>query len=193
LVFRLYDTFGFPPDLVEDIARDDDFSIDMEGFDQSMAEQRATSQRSWKGSGQEVIPKVYRMLDSKGVDCRFLGYETVRAEGKVVSILNNGEPVDSGREGERIEIILDQSPFYSESGGQVGDTGWMRTDTLCITIIDTIKYPKNLIVHKGEVVEGVVSVGDTVEAAVDGKRRKSIAKNHTATHLLQAALRGDFW
>jgi len=189
LVFRLYDTFGFPPDLVEDIARDDDFSIDMEGFDQSMAEQRATSQRSWKGSGQEVIPEVYMMLDSRGLDCQFLGYETVRAEGKVVSILKNGDPVDSGSEGEEIEIILDQSPFYSESGGQVGDTGLIRTDTLRITIIDTIKYPKNLIVHKGEVVEGVVSVGDTVEAVVDEKRRKSIAKNHTATHLLQAALR----
>jgi len=189
LVFRLYDTFGFPPDLVEDIARDDDFSIDMEGFDQSMAEQRATSQRSWKGSGQEVIPEVYMMLDSRGLDCQFLGYEILRAEGKVVSILKNGDPVDSGREGEEIEIILDQSPFYSESGGQAGDTGLIRTDTLRITIIDTIKYPKNLIVHKGEVVEGVISVGDTVEAVVDEKRRKSIAKNHTATHLLQAALR----
>ena len=189
LVFRLYDTFGFPPDLVEDIARDDDFSIDIEGFDQSMAEQRATSQRSWKGSGQEVVPEVYRMLDSKGLDCRFLGYETLRAEGHVLSILKDGELVDSGREGEQVEIILDQSPFYSESGGQVGDTGWMGNDTLSITIVDTIKYPKNLIVHKGEVVEGVVSVDDTVEAFVDEKRRKSSAKNHTATHLLQAALR----
>jgi len=189
LVFRLYDTFGFPPDLVEDIARDDDFSIDIEGFDRSMAEQRATSQRSWKGSGQEVIPEVYRMLDSRGLDCRFLGYETLRAEGKVLSILKDGDLVDSGCEGERAEIILDQSPFYSESGGQAGDTGWMRNDTLSITIVDTIKYPTNLIVHKGEVVEGVVSVGDTVEAVVDEKRRKSIAKNHTATHLLQAALR----
>jgi alanyl-tRNA synthetase len=189
LVFRLYDTFGFPPDLVEDIARDDDFSIDIEGFNRSMAEQRATSQRSWKGSGQEMIPEVYRMLDSQGLGCRFLGYETLKSEGKVLSILKDGDLIDSGREGERVEIILDQSPFYSESGGQAGDTGWMGNDTLSITIVDTIKYPTDLIVHKGEVVEGVVSVGDTVATVVDEKRRKSIAKNHTATHLLQAALR----
>jgi len=189
LVFRLYDTFGFPPDLVEDIARDDDFSIDIEGFDRSMAEQRATSQRSWKGSGQEVIPEVYRMLDSRGLDCRFLGYETLRAEGKVLSLLKDGEVVDSAREGERVEIILDQSPFYGESGGQVGDTGWMGSDTLRVEIVDTIKYPANLIIHKGEIIEGVISVGDMVEAVVDEKGRKSIAKNHTATHLLQAALR----
>jgi len=189
LVFRLYDTFGFPPDLVEDIARDDDFSIDMEGFDQAMAEQRATSQRSWKGSGQEVIPEVYRMLDSKGLDCRFLGYETLRAEGKVISILKDGDLVDSACEGEQAEIILDQSPFYSESGGQIGDTGWMRNDTLSIKIVDTIKYPANLIIHKGEIIEGVIAVGNTVEAMVDEKRRKNIAQNHTATHLLQAALR----
>lgn len=189
LVFRLYDTFGFPPDLVEDIARDDDFSIDMEGFDQAMAEQRATSQRSWKGSGQEVIPEVYRMLDSRGLDCRFLGYETLRAEGKVISILKDGDLVDSACEGEQAEIILDQSPFYSESGGQIGDTGWMRNDTLSIKIVDTIKYPANLIIHKGEIIEGVIAVGNTVEAMVDEKRRKNIAQNHTATHLLQAALR----
>ncbi|MBE9541307.1 MAG: alanine--tRNA ligase, partial [Proteobacteria bacterium] len=189
LVFRLYDTFGFPPDLVEDIARDDDFSIDIEGFDQAMAEQRATSQRSWKGSGQEVIPEVYRMLDSRGLDCRFLGYETLRAEGKVISILKDGEVVDSASEGEQVEIILDQSPFYSESGGQVGDTGWMSNDNLRIEVVDTIKYPANLIIHKGEIIEGVISVGNTVEAMVDEKRRKNIAQNHTATHLLQAALR----
>lgn len=189
LIFRLYDTFGFPPDLVEDIARDDDFSIDLEGFDKSMAEQRATSQRSWKGSGQEVIPEVYRMLDSRGLDCRFLGYETLRAEGKVISILKDGDLVDSACEGEQVEIILDQSPFYSESGGQVGDTGWMRNDTLSIKIVDTIKYPANLIIHKGEIIEGVISVGNTVEEMVDEKRRKNIAQNHTATHLLQAALR----
>ena len=189
LVFRLYDTFGFPPDLVEDIARDDDFSIDIEGFDQAMAEQRATSQRSWKGSGQEVIPEVYRMLDSRGLDCRFLGYETLRAEGKVISILKDGDLVDSACEGEQAEIILDQSPFYSESGGQIGDTGWMRNDTLSIKIVDTIKYPANLIIHKGEIIEGVIAVGNTVEAMVDEKRRKNIAQNHTATHLLQAALR----
>jgi alanyl-tRNA synthetase len=196
LVFRLYDTFGFPPDLVEDIARDDDFSVDIRGFDQAMAEQRASSQRSWKGSGQEVIPEIYRMLDSRGLDCQFSGYETLKAEGKVISILKVGDPprrdseeVDSAHVNDQVEIILDQSPFYSESGGQVGDTGWIGNDSLEVEVVDTIKYPTNLIIHKGKIIEGVISMGDRVEAMVDEKRRKNIAQNHTATHLLQAALR----
>ncbi len=189
IVFRLYDTFGFPPDLVEDIARDEGFRVDIEGFDQAMAEQRAASQRSWKGSGEEEIPEIYRRLDSKGLDSQFLGYETSKAKGRVISILKDGEEVDSASREEQVEIILDQSPFYGESGGQVGDTGWMGNDSLRIEVVDTIRYPKNLIIHKGRIIEGTISAGDKVEAMVDESRRRNIAHNHTATHLLQAALR----
>jgi alanyl-tRNA synthetase len=189
LVFRLYDTFGFPPDLVEDIARDEGFRVDLAGFDQAMAEQRAASQRSWKGSGEEEIPEVYRRLDAKGLECRFLGYETLRVKGMVISLLKDGIEVDSASTEERVEIVLDQSPFYGESGGQIGDTGRIVNDSLRIEVVDTVRYPKNLIVHKGKITEGMISAGDIVEAMVDERRRRSIAHNHTATHLLQAALR----
>ncbi|NVM26252.1 MAG: alanine--tRNA ligase [Desulfobacterales bacterium] len=189
LVFRLYDTFGFPPDLVEDIARDEGFKVDLEGFDQAMAEQRAASQRSWKGSGEEEIPEVYRRLDSRGVECQFLGYETLKAQARVISILKDGAEVDSASRAEQVEIVLDQSPFYGESGGQAGDTGLIVNGSLRIEVVDTIRYPKNLTVHKGKITEGMISAGDDVEAIVDETRRRSIAHNHTATHLLQAALR----
>jgi len=189
LVFRLYDTFGFPPDLVEDIARDEGFMVDMGGFDQAMAQQRAASQRSWKGSGEEEIPGIYRRLDSLGIESEFSGYETLRAKGRAIAILTDGQQEDSVRGEEGVEIILDQSPFYGESGGQVGDTGWIGNDSLRIEVVDTLRYPKNLIVHKGKVVEGMISAGDEVEAMVDEHKRRNVAHNHTATHLLQAALR----
>ena len=196
LVFRLYDTFGFPPDLVEDIARDEGLRVDIGGFDQAMAEQRAASQRSWKGSGEEEIPETYRRLDARGLESQFLGYEALKAQARVISLIKAGDPprrdckeVDSAGKGEHAEIILDQSPFYGESGGQVGDTGWIGNDSLSIEVLDTIRYPTNLIIHKGKIIEGVISVGDTVEAKVDERRRRNIAHNHTSTHLLQAALR----
>lgn len=189
LVFRLYDTFGFPPDLVEDIARDEGLGVDIGGFDQAMAGQRAASQRSWKGSGAEEIPKIYRTLDSRGLDSKFLGYETLKEKGRVVSILKDGQEVDSTDKEEGVEIILDQSPFYGESGGQVGDTGWIGNDSVRVEVTDTIRYPKNLIIHKGKLIEGRISQGDKVDALVDERRRGNIAHNHTATHLLQAVLR----
>ena len=189
LVFRLYDTYGFPPDLVEDIARDEDLTVDLAGFDQAMAEQRAASQRSWKGSGQEEIPEIYRRLDASGVECQFLGYETLMAQAKVISLLQDGKEIDSARAGDQVEIILDRTPFYGEAGGQIGDTGWIASDSCRVEIEDTLRYPASLIIHKGKLIEGVLSPGDTVNAMVDEKRRNSIAHNHTATHLLQAALR----
>jgi alanyl-tRNA synthetase len=189
LVFRLYDTYGFPPDLVGDIARDEDLLVDHEGFDRAMAEQRAVSQRSWKGSGEEEIPEIYRRLDTSGVESEFLGYETLSARGRVVSLIEDGKELDSAQAGDHVEILLDKTPFYGEAGGQVGDTGWMANDQCSIKITDTLRYPSNLIIHKGEIVEGAISPRDTVKATVDENRRNSIAHNHTATHLIQAALR----
>lgn len=189
LVFRLYDTFGFPPDLVEDIARDEGFRVDIGGFDQAMAEQKAASQRSWKGSGEEEIPEIYRRLNARGLESQFLGYETLNAQARVISVLKDRQEVDSASREEQVEIILDQSPFYGESGGQVGDTGWIGNDSLRVEVLDTIRYPTDLIIHKGRIIEGVISAGVTVEAKVDETRRRNIADNHTATHLLQAALR----
>lgn len=189
LVFRLYDTFGFPPDLVEDIARDEDLTVGMGGFDQAMAEQRAASQRSWRGSGEEEVPEVYIRLEARGVGTEFLGYDTLKARANVLSLLKEGQEVDSAHKGEEIEIILDQSPFYSEAGGQVGDTGWIGNENARIEVVDTIRYLTNQVVHKATIIEGTISIGDTVEAVVDERRRTNTSHNHTATHLLQAALR----
>jgi alanyl-tRNA synthetase len=189
LVFKLYDTFGFPPDLVEDIARDGGLNVDMGAFDKAMAEQRAASQRSWRGSGEEEVPEVYIRLEARGIGTEFLGYDTLAAGANVLSLLKEGQEIDSAHKGDEIEIILDQSPFYSEAGGQVGDTGWIGTENTRIEVLNTIRYLTSLVVHKGRIIEGTVSVGDEVEAAVDERRRTNIANNHTATHLLQAALR----
>ncbi len=189
LVFRLYDTFGFPPDLVNDIARDENLQVDMKGFDKAMSEQKAASQRSWKGSGEEEIPEIYRKLDARGLGSGFLGYETLESRGKVLAILKDGQEVDTAKEGEEIGLLLDQTPFYSESGGQVGDTGIIKKDGMEMEVVDTLSYPSNIIVHKAKVARGDVSKGDTVEALVHNTRRTNIASNHTATHLLQSALR----
>jgi alanyl-tRNA synthetase len=189
LVFKLYDTFGFPPDLIEDIARDEEFGVDMGGFNQAMAEQRAASQRSWRGSGEEEVPEVYIRLEARGIGTTFLGYETLTAKAKVLSLLKEGHEVDSAYKGEEIEIILDQSPFYSEAGGQVGDRGWIGNENARVEVADTTRYLTNLVVHKGTIIEGTISAGNAVEAEVNERRRTNIAHNHTATHLLQAALR----
>jgi alanyl-tRNA synthetase len=189
LVFRLYDTFGFPPDLVRDIARDEGLTVDLGGFEQAMAEQRAVSQRSWRGSGEEQVPEVYIRLEARGIGTEFLGYETLTARAKVLALLKDGREVDSAHKGDEIEVILDQSPFYSEAGGQVGDMGWIGNDNSSLEVADTVRYLTNLVVHKALIIEGIISVGDVVEAAVDERRRTNTAHNHTVTHLLQAALR----
>jgi alanyl-tRNA synthetase len=189
LVFTLYDTFGFPPDLVQDIARDEGLYVDMGGFEQAMAEQRAASQRSWRGSGEEEVPEVYIRLEARGISTDFLGYNTLEAGANVLSLLKEGQEVDSAHKGEEVEIILDQSPFYSEAGGQVGDRGWISNENARIEVADTVRYLTNMVVHRATIIEGSISVGDEVEAAVDERRRINTAHNHTATHLLQAALR----
>jgi len=169
LVFRLYDTFGFPSDLVEEIAREEGVTVDIEGFEKAMAEQRSLSQKSWKGSGEEEIPEIYRRLDSRGIKCEFLGYEALSNNSSITAILkhegvNGGEikEVKQAHSGDKIEIILDQSPFYGESGGQTGDTGMISNENVNIEIYDTRKYPASLIVHIGKIIEGEVSLGDIV-------------------------------
>jgi alanyl-tRNA synthetase len=189
LVFRLYDTFGFPPDLVQDIARDEGLTVDLPGFEQAMAEQRTASQRSWKGSGEEQVPEVYLRLEARGIGTEFLGYETLTARAKILALLRDGQEVDSAHKGEEIEVVLDQSPFYSESGGQAGDTGRISNENASLEVADTVRYLTNLVVHKARITEGAISVGDAVEANVNERRRANTAHNHTATHLLQAALR----
>jgi alanyl-tRNA synthetase len=181
-VFKLYDTYGFPADLTADIARERGLTIDQAGFDAAMEEQRRRSQEASK----------FGVADHSGtvVDARtaFKGYEGLESEGRVVTLLKDGSPVDQLRSGEEGEVVLDRTPFYAEAGGQVGDTGTITSAGLRFLVHDTIKRGAAHS-HLGRVSEGTIRTGDVVRAQVDGKRRQAVALNHTATHLLHAALR----
>lgn len=189
LVFKLYDTYGLSPDLVEDIAREEGLRIDLAGYEKAMSMQRAQSQEAWKGSGEEEIPEAYRKLTSKGVSSKFTGYEHLGSRSTVKAILRSKEEVSSAIGGEEVEVILDQTPFYGSAGGQVGDTGWIIREGVRFAVTNTLKFSQDLIVHCGRMEEGRLVVGDLVNSVVDEERRKAIARNHTATHLLHAALR----
>ena len=200
-VFKLYDTYGFPADLTADIARERGLSIDQVGFDVAMEEQRKRSQDASKFG---VDLRGGASIDSRTV---FQGYEGLEARGHVVALLKGGAPVDSLSEGDEGEVILDRTPFYAESGGQVGDTGVLLSvdgraakASASLTLVPPANAPVRFVVadtqkrgaahsHIGRLAQGVIRTGDTLEATVDGERRRATALNHSATHLLHAALR----
>jgi len=182
VVFKLYDTYGFPADLTADIARERGLALDQAGFDAAMETQRRRSQEASKFG-----------VDLRGVaaiDTRttFEGYATLTAEGRVVALLKDGASVEQITAGDRAEVVLDRTPFYAESGGQVGDTGSLTATDVRFDVEDTIKHGAGY-AHVGRLNEGRIRVGDTLDAAVDGARRHATALNHSATHLLHAALR----
>ena len=183
-VFKLYDTYGFPADLTADIARERGLAIDQAGFDAAMEEQRRRSQEASKFG---VDMRAGSTLDARTA---FQGYEGLESEGRVVALLKSGSPVDELRNGEEGEVVLDRTPFYAEAGGQVGDTGTLVGAGSRFLVHDTIKRGAAHS-HLGRVSEGKVRVGDVVRAHVDGERRRAVALNHTATHLLHAALRKE--
>ncbi len=189
VVFKLYDTYGLSFDIVEDVAKEEGLSVDIEGFNQWMNKRRELSQVSWKGSGEEEIPRIYRKLMSQGTSTIFRGYETTSCEARIIAIVSEEEQVPVVEESREIELILDETPFYGEAGGQVGDTGWIKGESGSIRIMNTVKIGDGIIVHKGRVESGSIKEGERVVAEVDSERRKDIARNHTATHLLHAALR----
>jgi alanyl-tRNA synthetase len=189
LAFKLYDTYGLSIDIVEDVARDEGLKVDRGGYDEAMGRQKSQSQESWKGSGEEAIPEAYRGLGTRGITTQFIGYETLQSEAKIVSIIKGGQEATNASEGDEVEVILDKSPFYGESGGQQGDAGWITKEGMTLMVTGTAKFGKGLISHRGIVESGSISVGDKVEAVVDEERRRATALNHTATHLLHAALR----
>ena len=191
-VFRLYDTHGFPPELIAEIAREKGLSINWEGFGAEMEKQRETARVAHKASvtvGLNVTASAKYTAGSTD----FVGHRTLEHRSTVVFLLSDGkrlqEQGDSISEGQDVEVILRETPFYGEMGGQVGDSGEIRGPKGKVVIANTIKGPSDLIIHRGKVVAGSISVGDEVEAKVDVARRLDIARNHTATHLLQAALR----
>jgi len=189
VAFKLYDTYGLSVDIVEDVARDEGLKVDMTGYKQAMAGQRSQSQESWKGSGENEIPKAYRKLRADGMVSRFVGYESHVSQSKVISIVSNSREISSAKTGDSVEIVLDETPFYGQSGGQVGDTGQLSGKGARVTVTDTLKFGGDIIVHKGIIEEGTLLKGDDVQAEVDEEKRKATALNHSATHLLHAALR----
>ena len=188
VLFKLYDTYGFPTDLTADIVEADGFSIDEAGFESCMEEQRKKARKHWKGSGEEAVGTIYRELIEQGNTVNFIGYKEMQTSSKVVALLHDGEQVSQARVGEQVEILTETTPFYGESGGQAGDIGSISADGLKVDIIETRKPLPELIVHVGKVTEGTLEIGQDVQLSVDTTARQSTALNHTSTHILHAVL-----
>lgn len=190
IIFKLYDTYGFPTDLTADIVKKDKITLDTVGFEEEMERQRERARGAWKGSGEEVVAECYLKVSSSGVVSEFCGYETDKKdEAKITAIFVDGKPADVAKEGQKAEIVVDDTPFYGESGGQTGDTGYLEGEGFHFTVEDTKKPIDKFIVHKGVVRSGEIKVGAKAKMVVDLERRAAIAANHSGTHLLQAALK----
>jgi alanyl-tRNA synthetase len=191
VAFRLYDTYGFPYDLTEDALRARGIGVDKAGFDTAMARQKAAARAAWKGSGEAASGEVWFDIAEREGASEFTGYASTSGEGKVVAIVKGGSEVDSAAAGDEVVILTNQTPFYGESGGQTGDAGTIASLAgLRAAVTDTTKPLGRLHAHQVRIAEGHVSVGDTVELKVDAERRDRIRANHSATHLVHAALRG---
>lgn len=185
VIFKLYDTYGFPVDIVRDVVRDEEISLDMEGFESNMAEQRAKSRSKIIFGG---ISEAYKKLTAEGVKSEFVGYEKTADESRVLLLVQAGREVATAETGS-VEVVTGVTPFYGESGGQAGDTGTITADGLEIKVTETVKDPTGLIIHKGEIVSGKIEKGQTVVLRVDEDARRATELNHTATHILHTALR----
>lgn len=187
-VFKLYDTFGFPLDLSKELAAEIDMAVDENGFERELEDQRKRARQSWQGGGGQKDMHLY--LDFSENPTEFLGYDTFMiSDAEVVGLIRNGEKVDRLEKGEEGEILLARTPFYAESGGQVGDSGIMKSTHFSAMVKSTYSPIPDIISHRIKVLSGHVASGDLVEAEINRERRKNIARNHTATHLLHAALR----
>jgi len=190
VAFKLYDTYGFPLDLTQDVLkREQKREVDVAGFEAAMEKQREMARKSWTGSGEAATEKVWFDVKDKNGSTEFLGYDLEQAEAQVVALVNaKGENVKSANAGEDVSVVLNQTPFYAESGGQVGDKGVLKSAAAEIEVSDTQKKLGGVFVHVGKVIKGKISVGDSVVAQIDVIRRDAIRANHSATHLLHAAL-----
>ena len=187
VIFKLYDTFGFPVDIVQDVVRDKEMTLDMTGFDRNMEKQREQS-RSVASFAQ--ISDAYKNLSATGFKPKFTGYRTVEDNARVTLMVKDGQEAREASAGDAVEVVTDKTPFYGESGGQVGDTGVIAGENgLEIRVEDTAKDPTGLTIHKGKVLAGTVKTTDPVTLKVDRKSRGATALNHTATHILHYALR----
>jgi alanyl-tRNA synthetase len=189
VLFKLYDTFGFPLDLVTDMARDMHLEIDEEGYRKAMQEQRDKARAAWAGSGEEKVNPVYKEIATSVRKTLFTGYDILEGTGEVLAIIKANKRVNEVKEGDEAEIVLDQTPFYAESGGQVGDQGELLGEAAKFSVTDTVKPAEGLFVHKGKVKKGGFKVGDAVLAKVNTEERMDTVRHHTATHILHSTLR----
>ncbi len=187
--FKLYDTYGFPLDLTQDILRGENLAIDLDGFNAAMQEQKDRARAAWKGSGQSATASLWFDIKERVGATEFLGYSMEAAQGEIVALVRDGAEVSALNAGETGMLIVNQTPFYGESGGQVGDTGRVTTNHARASVSDTSKPLDGLHVHHLTVDSGTLRVGETVDLVVDTERRNRIRANHSATHLLHAALR----
>ncbi|RNC71802.1 MAG: alanine--tRNA ligase [Desulfuromonadales bacterium] len=188
-LFRLYDTYGFPTDLTADIVESEGFTIDEAGFESCMERQREQARENWKGSGEEGIASIFKELHNRGVRNSFVGYDERSVYGTVTVLLRDGVEVADAVAGDEVDIITDKTPFYGASGGQVGDIGTLSTGTAHVRVTDTLRPFPDLTVHRGTVIEGTLTAGEACDLKVTAGDRDATARNHTATHLLQSALR----
>jgi alanyl-tRNA synthetase len=188
VVFRLYDTFGFPVDLTQDILRSHALAVDERGFAAEMEQQRARSREAWKGSGDAAVGQIYGRM-AKDLATEFVGYDETTHESRIAALIVGGAPVEAASAGADVEVVVDETPFYAESGGQVGDRGVIETAGARVEITDTQRPSGQLVVHRGRVANGSVRVGDAARLCVDAAARAATVRNHSGTHLLHAALR----
>ncbi len=187
VVFRLYDTFGFPVDLTADVARERGLQVDMDGFEKAMETQREQARAASHFKADDVVSG--EIIESAG-RTSFVGYDTLNDTGRITAMSRDAKPIKAANSGDEVVLVLDNTPFYAESGGQVGDKGELRTaDGGVVEVMDTRSLAKNVVGHIGRVVEGRVAVNDEVTARVDPRRRSDTMRNHSATHLLHAALK----
>jgi alanyl-tRNA synthetase len=186
--FNLYDTYGFPVELTAEIAGKQGFAVDMEGFEKEMEKQRERARGAHKFEG--VLTRANSLHNQLNIEVTpFVGYHCLKHQSVIISLIVVNSPTETIEKGQEASLILETTPFYGEMGGQAGDTGKIRSAQGIFSVTNTIRVPPDIIVHQGHVTKGSLTVGDEVEAEVDGERRLDIARNHTATHLLQSALR----
>ncbi len=187
VIFKLYDTYGFPVDIIRDVVRDKKMTLDMEGFNTAMDDQRS---RSRSIAAFSEISDAYKNLSATGIKPEFVGYDRLSCESKVLLIVDEkGREMQEADPGQRVEIVTASTPFYAESGGQAGDSGKITAQDLYIEVFDTVNDPTGLVIHKGKVISGSVKKGQTVTLSVNNEKREATALNHTATHILHVALR----
>ena len=186
--FKLYDTFGFPLDLTQDALREKGVDVDVEGFNHAMSEQKAKARAAWVGSGEVADESIWFDLADKYGATDFLGYDTNTSEGQILALLQDGNLVDKVSEGDEVMVVLNQTPFYAESGGQIADNGFISIEKNKINIID-VKKKAGIFIHIGKVISGEISNGASAELFVNDVMRSGICNSHTATHLLNEALR----